>query len=78
MQLTVDIGDETRNIFAGIKSAYTPEDLEGQLTLVIANLAPRKMRFGISEGMVLAAGPGGKDIWVLKPDAGAVAGMRVK
>jgi methionyl-tRNA synthetase len=78
LQLTVDIGDETRNIFAGIKSAYTPEDLEGQLTLVIANLAPRKMRFGISEGMVLAAGPGGKDIWVLKPDAGAVAGMRVK
>jgi len=52
--------------------------LEGRLTLVIANLAPRKMRFGVSEGMVLAAGPGGKDIWVLSPDAGAVAGMRVK
>jgi len=78
LQLTVDIGDETRNIFAGIKSAYAPEDLEGKLTLVIANLAPRKMRFGISEGMVLAAGPGGKDIWVLSPDEGAVAGMRVK
>jgi len=78
LQLTVDIGDETRNIFAGIKSAYAPEDLEGRLTLVIANLAPRKMRFGVSEGMVLAAGPGGKDIWVLSPDAGAVAGMRVK
>ncbi|NOT11662.1 MAG: methionine--tRNA ligase [Methylococcaceae bacterium] len=78
LQLTVDIGDETRNIYAGIKSAYAPEELEGQLTLVIANLAPRKMRFGISEGMVLAAGPGGKDIWVLKPDQGAVAGMRVK
>ena len=78
LQLTVDIGDETRNIFAGIKSAYAPEDLEGQLTLVIANLAPRKMRFGLSEGMVLAAGPGGKDIWILKPDAGAIAGMRVK
>jgi methionyl-tRNA synthetase len=78
LQLTVDIGDETRNIFAGIKSAYAPEDLEGKLTLVIANLAPRKMRFGVSEGMVLAAGPGGKDIWVLSPDAGAVAGMRVK
>jgi methionyl-tRNA synthetase len=78
LQLTVDIGDETRNIFAGIKSAYAPEALEGKLTLVIANLAPRKMRFGVSEGMVLAAGPGGKDIWVLSPDAGAVAGMRVK
>ena len=78
LQLTVDIGDETRNIFAGIKSAYQPEDLEGKLTLVIANLAPRKMRFGISEGMVLAAGPGGKDIWVLTPDEGAQPGMRVK
>jgi methionyl-tRNA synthetase len=78
LQLTVDIGDETRNILAGIKSAYAPEDLEGKLTLVIANLAPRKMRFGCSEGMVLAAGPGGKDIWILSPDRGAVAGMRVK
>ncbi len=78
LKLTVDIGDETRSIFAGIKSAYAPEDLEGRLTLVIANLAPRKMRFGLSEGMVLAAGPGGKDIWVLSPDNGAVAGMRVK
>ena len=78
LQLTVDIGDETRNIFAGIKSAYSPEDLEGKLTLVIANLAPRKMRFGNSEGMVLAAGPGDKDIWILSPDNGAVAGMRVK
>ena len=78
LQLTVDIGDETRNIFAGIKSAYAPEDLEGKLTLVIANLAPRKMRFGYSEGMVLAAGPGGKDIWILSPDEGAVAGMRIK
>lgn len=78
LQLTVDIGDETRNIFAGIKSAYAPEDLEGKLTLVIANLAPRKMRFGNSEGMVLAAGLGDKDIWILSPDEGAVAGMRVK
>lgn len=78
LQLTVDIGDEVRNIFAGIKSAYAPEDLQGKLTLVIANLAPRKMRFGVSEGMVLAAGPGGKDIWLLSPDEGAVAGMRVK
>ena len=78
LQLTVDIGDETRNILAGIKSAYAPQDLEGKLTLVIANLAPRKMRFGCSEGMVLAAGPGGKDIWILSPEAGAVAGLRVK
>ena len=78
LQLTLDIGDETRNILAGIKSAYQPEDLEGKLTLVIANLAPRKMRFGTSEGMVLAAGPGGKDIWILSPDEGAMAGMRVK
>ena len=78
LQLTVDIGDETRSIFAGIKSAYAPEDLIGKLTVVVANLKPRKMRFGLSEGMVLAAGPGGKDIYVLSPDDGAVAGMRVK
>ena len=78
LQLTVDIGDETRNVFAGIKSAYAPEDLEGKLTVVVANLQPRKMRFGMSEGMVLAAGPGGKELWVLSPDQGAQAGMRVK
>ncbi|MGR9088184.1 MAG: methionine--tRNA ligase [Gammaproteobacteria bacterium] len=78
LQLTVDIGDECRTIFAGIKSSYAPEDLEGRLTVVVANLAPRKMRFGVSEGMVLAAGPGGKDLWVLSPDAGAAAGMRIK
>ncbi len=78
LQLTVDIGDETRNVFAGIKSAYKPEDLEGKLTVVVANLKPRKMKFGISEGMVLAAGPGGEDLWILHPDAGATAGMRVK
>ncbi len=78
LNLTVDIGDETRTIFAGIKSAYAPEDLEGKLTLVIANLAPRKMRFGTSEGMVLAAGPGDKEIFILSPDTGATAGMRVK
>ena len=78
LQLTVDIGDETRNVFAGIKSAYNPEDLEGKLTVVVANLKPRKMKFGMSEGMVLAAGPGGEDLWVLHPDDGAVAGMRVK
>jgi len=78
LQLTVDIGDETKNVFAGIKSAYAPEDLEGKLTVVVANLKPRKMKFGLSEGMVLAAGPGGEDLWVLHPDDGAVAGMRVK
>jgi methionyl-tRNA synthetase len=78
LQLTVDIGGETRNIFAGIKSAYAPEDLEGKLTVVVANLKPRKMRFGVSEGMVLAAGPGGKELWVLHPDSGAQPGMRVK
>jgi methionyl-tRNA synthetase len=78
LQLTVDIGDETRNILAGIKAAYAPEDLEGKLTVVIANLQPRKMRFGLSEGMVLAAGPGGKDIWLLQPDSGAEVGMRIK
>jgi methionyl-tRNA synthetase len=78
LRLTLDIGNETRNVFAGIKSAYQPEDLEGKLTVMVANLKPRKMRFGISEGMVLAAGPGGKDLWVLHPDDGAQPGMRVK
>ena len=77
LHLTVDIGDETRSIFAGIKSAYSPEQLEGRLTLVVANLAPRKIRFGLSEGMVLAAG-GDNGIYLLSPDSGAVAGMRVK
>ncbi|HFQ13998.1 MAG TPA: methionine--tRNA ligase [Gammaproteobacteria bacterium] len=78
LQLTLDIGDQTRNVFAGIKSAYAPEDLEGKLTVMVANLKPRKMRFGVSEGMVLAAGPGGKDLWILEPHAGAQPGMRVK
>ena len=78
LQLTLDIGGETRNVFAGIKSAYTPEALQGKLTVMVANLAPRKMRFGLSEGMVLAAGPGGSDLFVLHPDDGAEPGMRVK
>ena len=78
LRLTLDIGLEQRNVFAGIKSAYRPEDLEGRLTVMVANLAPRKMRFGVSEGMVLAAGPGGKDIYLLSPDEGATPGMRVK
>ena len=77
LRLTLDIGEE-RNVFAGIKSAYKPEDLEGKLTVMVANLAPRKMRFGLSEGMVLAAGSGGKDLFVLHPDQGAEPGMRVK
>jgi len=78
LQLTLDLGGETRNVFAGIKSAYKPEDLEGRLTVMVANLAPRKMRFGLSEGMVLAAGPGGSDLFVLTPDSGAEPGMKVK
>jgi methionyl-tRNA synthetase/methionyl-tRNA synthetase C-terminal region/beta chain len=78
LKLTVDIGDAQRTVFAGIRSAYTPEQLIGRLTLVLANLKPRKMRFGTSEGMVLAAGPGGKDIFLLSPDAGATPGMKVK
>ncbi len=78
LQLTLDIGGETRNIFAGIKSAYAPEDLVGKHTVMVANLAPRKMRFGISEGMVLAAGPGGKDLFILEPHDGALPGMKVK
>jgi len=78
LRLTLDLGGETRNVFAGIKRAYAPEDLEGKLTVMVANLAPRKMRFGVSEGMVLAAGPGGEDLWLLHPDEGARPGMRVK
>ncbi|RVU86194.1 methionine--tRNA ligase [Leucothrix sargassi] len=76
--LTLDIGGEKRQVFAGIKSAYDPESLVGKQTVMVANLAPRKMRFGMSEGMVLAAGPGGSDLFILQPDAGAEAGMRVK
>lgn len=78
LQLTLDIGNgETRNVFSGIKAAYQPEDLVGKLTVMVANLAPRKMKFGMSEGMVLAAGPGGKDIFLLEPHDGAQPGMRV-
>ena len=78
LKLTLDIGDGQRTVFAGIRSAYSPEKLPGRLTLVLANLKPRKMRFGVSEGMVLAAGPGGQDIFLLAPDAGATPGMKVK
>jgi methionyl-tRNA synthetase len=77
LKLTLDIGGETRTVFAGIKSACKPEDIEGRLTVMVANLKPRKMRFGISEGMVLAAGPGGSDLFLLSPDDGAQPGMRV-
>jgi methionyl-tRNA synthetase len=77
VQLTLDLGAETRNVFAGIKSAYDPADLVGRYTVMVANLKPRKMRFGVSEGMVLAAGPGGDDLYILSPDEGAKPGMRV-
>ncbi len=78
LRLQLDLGDSQRQVFAGIKAAYLPEQLVGRLTVVVANLQPRKMRFGISEGMVLAAGPGGEDIFILSPDDGAEPGMRVK
>ncbi|OOG22841.1 methionine--tRNA ligase [Thioalkalivibrio denitrificans] len=78
LRLSLDLGGETRQVFAGIRSAYDPATLEGRLTVMVANLAPRKMKFGTSEGMVLAAGPGGKDIFLLTPDDGARPGMRVK
>lgn len=79
LRLTLDIGDAKRNVFSGIKSAYPdPSKLEGRLTLYVANLAARKMKFGVSEGMVLAAGPGGEEIYLLSPDSGAKPGQRVK
>jgi methionyl-tRNA synthetase len=78
LKLVLDLGGEQRTVFAGIRSAYQPDALVGRLTVVVANLAPRKMRFGVSQGMVLAAGPGGKEIWLLSPDSGAQPGMRVR
>ena len=78
LALKLDLGGETRQVFAGIRAAYDPASLVGRLTVMVANLAPRKMRFGVSEGMVLAAGPGGKDIFILGPDQGAEPGMKVK
>ncbi|MDQ7015708.1 MAG: methionine--tRNA ligase [Gammaproteobacteria bacterium] len=78
LQLTLNLDGATKNVFAGIKSAYQPEELEGRLTVMVANLAPRKMRFGLSEGMVLAAGPGGDELFILQPDSGAKPGMKVK
>ncbi len=77
LKMQLDIGGETRQVFSGIKSAYKPEDLVGKLTVMVANLKPRKMKFGMSEGMVLAAGPGGSELWLLEPHEGAQPGMRV-
>jgi len=83
LRLELDLGPGAdgnsvlRTVFSGIKSAYDPEALVGRLTVIVANLKPRKMKFGVSEGMVLAAGPGGKDIWLLEPDKGAQPGTRV-
>lgn len=78
LRLEVSLGgEERRTIFAGIKSAYTAESLVGRLVVVVANLKPRKMKFGTSEGMAIAAGPGGQDIFLLAPDSGAVPGQRV-
>ncbi|MBS6210115.1 MAG: methionine--tRNA ligase subunit beta, partial [Proteus hauseri] len=79
LKLILDLGGETRQVFSGIRTAYPdPKVLEGRLTVMVANLAPRKMRFGISEGMVMAAGPGDKDIFLLSPDSGAKPGQQVK
>jgi methionyl-tRNA synthetase len=78
LRLQLDLGEEQRQVFAGIKSAYQPEQLVGRLTVMVANLAPRKMKFGTSSGMVLAAGPGGSEIFLLSPDSGATPGMKVK
>ena len=78
LRLAVDLGGDRRTVFAGIRQAYAPEELVGRLTVVVANLEPRKMRFGVSEGMVLAAGGGGNEIFLLSPDTGAQPGMKVK
>ncbi|MDA1371164.1 MAG: methionine--tRNA ligase [Proteobacteria bacterium] len=83
LKLQLDVGLDkhgdslTRTVFSGIKSAYNPDDLVGQLTVLVANLKPRKMKFGLSEGMILAAGPGGEEIWLLEPHSGAEPGMRI-
>jgi methionyl-tRNA synthetase len=78
LKLTLSLGgNERRTVFAGIQGVYEPEKLINRLVVCVANLAPRKMRFGMSEGMVVAAGPGGKDIYLLSPDSGAVPGQRV-
>ena len=79
LKITLDVGSlGTRQVFAGIKSAYDPDKLKGRLTVVVANLAPRKMKFGVSEGMVLAASGEGPGLYLLSPDSGAEPGMKVK
>ncbi len=78
LRLTLDLGDHQRQVLSGIKSAYDPATLVGRYTVLVANLAPRKMRFGTSEGMVLAAGDGGEDIFLVTPDDGATPGMTVR
>lgn len=77
LKFQLDIGGEVRQVFSGIKAAYNPEDLVGKYTVMVANLKPRKMKFGMSEGMILAAGPGGSELWILEPHEGAKPGMRV-
>jgi methionyl-tRNA synthetase len=79
LKLRLDVGElGEREVFAGVRAAYQPAALVGRLIVVVANLEPRKMRFGVSEGMMLAAGPGGQEIFLLSPDAGATPGMRIK
>jgi methionyl-tRNA synthetase len=78
VRLSLDLGTETRQVFAGIRAAYTPESLIGRQVVMVANLAPRKMRFGVSEGMVLAASGDGPGIFLISPETGATPGMRVK
>ena len=77
LKLTLDLGSETRTVFAGIKSAYDPATLKDRLTVVVANLAPRKMKFGVSQGMVLAASGEGPGLFILSPDTGATPGMKI-
>ena len=76
LKLTLSLGAETRTVFAGIKSAYQPEQLRGRLVVMVANLAPRTMKFGVSEGMVVAAGSDG-GVFLVSPDAGAQPGQRL-
>jgi methionyl-tRNA synthetase len=78
LKLTLDIGTETRTVFAGIKAVYDPEALKGRLTVMVANLAPRKMIFGVSAGMVLAASGDAPGIYLLAPDSGATPGMKIR
>ena len=79
LRFELDLGDHTRQVFSGIKAAYNkPEELEGRFVIVVANLAPRKMKFGVSEGMILSAGTGGGDLFLLSADSGVAAGMQVK